>query len=279
MKKIKISPKAKKIFKAIGKAYLIALMYFVILFALPVNGIYRVLIAFCVWYIRHLYSDRAFRKKNDVIRMWFGVPGSGKTTMAAFITKLRKKKNIPVYSNVEISDNYILDPLADLGVYSMYNGGEGGTVILDEASIDGFDCRDYKTLPETAKKFFALHRHECCEVHVFSQAIDIDKKIRDRAVCCYYLQRSIIPWHVSYRRIKKVITINEEKQMLDGFEFVPFSHHLVFSRPLWKMFDTLDRSLCPTKQKNWIRYGDKEKVNIIDTKEKPFVFNVNEQNI
>jgi hypothetical protein len=62
---------------------------------------------------------------------------------------------------------------------------------------------------------------------MFSQAVDVDKRIRDRTAVAYYLQRSLIPGFISIRKIKKILIIQEDnKQLLDGFEFVKFSRRL-----------------------------------------------------
>ena len=97
-------------------------------------------------------------KHPHVLNVYFGVPGSGKTTFAAYLTKwalhenalirfARKhsnwalcnallnskylKRRIDVYSNVPITGAYQLDAKSDIGKYMI----EDAKVIIDEAGI------------------------------------------------------------------------------------------------------------------------------------------------
>ena len=100
-----------------------------------------------------------------VLNVYFGVPGSGKTTFAAYLTRwalhenalirfCRKNQNfltrpilnskylkrrIDVYSNVPITGAYQLDAKADIGNYMI----ENAKVIIDEAGIE-YNNRNYK---------------------------------------------------------------------------------------------------------------------------------------
>lgn len=99
-----------------------------------------------------------------VLNVYFGVPGSGKTTFAAYLTKwalhenalirfCRKhqnpvtrvilnsrylKRRIDVYSNVPITGAYQLDAKTDIGHYMI----ENAKVIIDEAGIE-YNNRSY----------------------------------------------------------------------------------------------------------------------------------------
>lgn len=221
-----------------------------------VPGLIGIILA-VVWgiFFTMFLDHREIYNFKPTIRIWFGIPGSGKTSMAALLTRASIKLGYNVLSNVEITGAYKLNA-SDLGVYDMSFGGDGAHVILDEASLE-FDNRNHKEFAKTEKgTYFALHRHMNNRVDVFSQGYDIDKRIRDRASSSglFHLRRSIIPGFVSYRKIDKVLFISkEDRQMVDGFKFRGLPR-FVYSRSVWDSFDTLDTSLCPKAKKQFVKW-------------------------
>lgn len=220
---------------------------------LNLNAIFKLILCVAWWFVITIFKDhRTITEFKPVINIWFGVPGSGKTSMAAYLTKQSIKNGYPVLSNVQISGALKLDP-DDLGKYDMSFNGYGAHVIYDEGSID-FDNRNFKAFAQSDKpKYFALHRHMNNRVDVFSQAFDIDKRIRDRAGSAglFHLKKLPIPGFVMYRQIKKVLFINkEDKQLIDGFSYQGLPR-IVYTKSVWNSFDTLDLSLCPKLKKEW----------------------------
>ena len=193
------------------------------------------------------------------VSIWFGVPGSGKTTMASLLARSSRKFGYNVLSNFELKDAYRLE-VTDLGKYDMSFGGEGCHVLLDEGQLD-FDNRNYMNFAKSsAPMYFSLHRHMNNRVDVFSQGYDIDKRIRDRCGSngLFYLKRFPIKGFVYYRHIKKVLFINkDDKQMIDGFEFQGLPR-IIYSRGVWSSFDTLDLSMCPKNKKEWTLWSTSE---------------------
>ena len=119
--------------------------------------------------------DRARHPKHPLqLNVYFGVPGSGKTTYAAYLARKAQKESIvirlckrfpcrftnwilsgnnwkrayPVWSNVPIKGTYQLNAKSDIGVYMIQNG----KMIIDEAGVE-FNNRDYKAFPKTAIRF------------------------------------------------------------------------------------------------------------------------------
>lgn len=211
-------------------------------------------VGYLFFYTIFLDHKLIYEFKPD-IRIWFGIPGSGKTSMAALLTMMSNKLGYKVLSNVNIKGAFKVDS-SDLGVFDMSFGGDGAHVVLDEASLV-FDNRNFKEFAKgDAPKYFALHRHMNNRVDVFSQGYDIDKRIRDRASSSglFHLRKTILPGFVSYRRISKVLFIRkEDKQMIDGFKFVGLPR-FVYSRSVWDSFDTLDMSMCPKAKKQWTKW-------------------------
>lgn len=238
------------------KLYALKYAPLILFLCLPLNFFIKLIICSLWWVIITMFFDhRVVTDFSPTIRIWFGVPGSGKTSMAAYLTKQSIKLGYKVLSNVEINGAYKLDP-DDLGKYDMSFDGDGCHVVYDEGSLD-FDNRNFKNFAKSDKPmYFALHRHMNNRVDVFSQGYDIDKRIRDRAGSAglFHLMKIGIPGIVSYRRIKKVLFIKkDDKQMIDGFEFVGLPR-FVYTRSVWNSFDTLDMSLCPKEQKVWVKW-------------------------
>lgn len=264
MKKIKfidsnilnLDKKRDKIYKH-SKRNLLMLKYlpiFIGFFAF--NFLVWLLFAVLWWLIITMFFDHRFITEfSPTIRVWFGVPGSGKTTMASYVTKHSLKNGYNVLSNVEIQGAYKLD-IDDLGKYDTSFNGDGAHIVIDEASIN-FDNRNFKSFANSTKPlYFSLHRHMNNRVDVFSQGYDIDKRIRDRIGNngMFHLRKLGIPYFIMYRRINKILFIKkEDKQLIDGFEFKGLPR-FVFTPPLWKMFDTVDDSLCPKVNKVWEKW-------------------------
>lgn len=179
-----------------------------------------------------------------VLSVYFGVPGSGKTTFAAWLTKRDLKRNLKVWSNVPITGAYQLDPQVDIGKYMISQG----RVIIDEAGIE-YNNRDFKNFKKEQLYFYKYHRHYELAVDVFSQGYDdMDKKIRTLAQRLYVVKRSLIPFFIYRQRIGKRVGINEvSKEIIDEYFFVPFGRRYIFSPLLWKLFNTISRETYPDK--------------------------------
>lgn len=182
--------------------------------------------------------------------VYFGAPGSGKSTMAARLASQAMKKGIKVYSNVEIKGCLELDPRNDIGKYEISNG----LVIIDEAGIE-YNNRDFKSFSADQNKWFKLYRHARCDIVIFSQSFeDMDKKLRLLAVRYFLVERSILPKFIRCRRISKRIAINDmDSQIIDAYQFVPFSRRLYFGPRYWKLFDSY--AMPPYPKKRWHIYG------------------------
>lgn len=192
-----------------------------------------------------------FRLHPSRCSIFYGGPGSGKTTLAAFFARKAIASGIDVYSNVPISGCKILEK-SDIGRYDITDG----LVIIDEAGID-YNNRDFKNNFTSSKEnqakaleWWKKHRHEGAEVLVFSQGFDdMDKKIQGLGSDYYIVRRSLVPGMIVYRRILKRPQIDEHtRQPIDAYDFAPFSARRVFMRPLWRYFDSFDRMHLPPKE-------------------------------
>ena len=212
-------------------------------------------------------------KHPHVLNVYFGVPGSGKTTFAAYLTKwalhenwiirlCRRfnnplsrlilnskylKRRIDVYSNVPITGAYQLDPKTDIGVHMI----ENAKIIIDEAGIE-YNNRSFKTFPPEAIYFYKYHRHYKTSVDVFSQSFDdMDITLRRLAQNFYVVRKSLIPFCVVARKIKRKIGVDEQThQIMDLYSMgTPiFDTKRIFAPALWKLFNSYSRKELPKKE-------------------------------
>lgn len=226
-----------------------------------------------------LYTFVAFRsffsfhkfKHREQVNVYFGIPGSGKTTYAAYLSKqamhetlaykiwikwptnffvrlLFRNCRVPltVFSNVPIIGTYQLDPKSDLGVYEVSNG----KIIIDEASIE-YNNRNFKSLPHETIRFFKLHRHYHTSIDVFSQSFDdMDITLRRLAHSYFLVKKSLFPYFIKVKKIYRKVGIDENThQIADLFNFgLPFlDDQYIFMPTLWKMFDSYDAPELPHK--------------------------------
>ena len=205
-----------------------------------------------------------------VLNVYFGVPGSGKTTFAAHLTKWALhenilirfcrnhenrvtrlllnsrylKRRIDVYSNVPITGAYRLNAKEDIGFYMI----ENAKIIIDEAGIE-YNNRSYKTFPQESIYFYKYHRHYRVSVDVFSQSYeDMDVTLRRLAQNFYVVRRSLVPFCVVARRIVRKVGVDEHtRQIADLYAMgLPvLDTKRIFSPPLWKLFNSYSRKELP----------------------------------
>lgn len=123
-----------------------------------------------------------------MITRFFGLPGCGKTTIAAKIAyeALRSGKYKNVYGNVPIGiPGYTYIPFSYVGLFML----ENCCLIIDEAAIECGN-RDYKNFTKERVEFFMTHRHFRCAVFLMSQQADgVDVKIRDLTDKMFYIKK------------------------------------------------------------------------------------------
>ncbi|MDD6159993.1 MAG: hypothetical protein PUB51_02540 [Oscillospiraceae bacterium] len=212
----------------------------------------------------------------NILNVYFGVPGSGKTTFAAYLAKqhMRESRIIrfarkhsgklsswllndtsffrragAVYSNVPITGTYTLDPKTDIGNYMI----ENAKVLIDEAGIE-YNNRNFKTFPKEAIYWYKYHRHYKCSVDVFSQSYeDMDVTLRRLAQNYFVVKKSFFPYFVVRKRIRRKIGIDDmTHQIMDKFYFgIPvLDTKWIFCPPLWKLFNSFSRKELPAKDWN-----------------------------
>lgn len=143
------------------------------------------------------------------VKLFFGLPGSGKTTLMCHFALKATKKHSPydhVYCNVGLSVPGVTLISNDMiGSYQL----DHCLILIDEASLFA-DNRAYKEFPKEKIQFFLLHRHYHCDIYLFTQQWDaVDRKIRVITDKVYYLQKGIFfgKWFTTYYRIPYGIII------------------------------------------------------------------------
>lgn len=150
-----------------------------------------------------------------MVSLFFGLPGSGKTTILTSIAfKYAYALNSPyknVYHNVKslsVPGTTYIDNSC-IGTYDLSNS----LILIDEATLFA-DSRDYKNFSKSLLEFFLEHRHYKCDIYLFSQQWDgIDRKIRVITDRVYYVSKSVLfgKWFSRYYRIPYDIIIPDKK--------------------------------------------------------------------
>ncbi|MDD4733667.1 MAG: zonular occludens toxin domain-containing protein [Bacilli bacterium] len=206
--------------------------------------LFKVLYLITAIYISLFVLESFLSKRSNSFDYYFGVPGSGKTTFAAWLTKRRLKRKGVVYSNVAIKGALEVNK-EDIGHYDISNG----LLILDEASVD-YNNRNFKTnFDDDQLYYFKHHRHYNIDISIFSQSWeDADITLRRLSTRYYYVYKSFIPFFITRRLIKKSVVIDKEtRQVIEGYKYVFLGRRLMFAPRVWKMFQTRSTKSLPKK--------------------------------
>lgn len=197
-----------------------------------------------------LYCSIKFRNPYRLY-MLFGKKGSGKTT---FITKMAIKymrKGRKVYSTVPVPGAYGFDP-QKLGQL-MFE--PNSVIFFDEAGIL-FDNRDFKNFSKDKVEYLKLMRHYGVTIYMFSQAFDIDKKIRDLTDYCYLVTNWFNCISVARKITRRIAIVHAdsgtgESHLADDMDFtpwftIPFGGAIFTWIPAWtKYFNSFDAPELP----------------------------------
>lgn len=152
-----------------------------------------------------------------MVRLYFGLPGCGKTTLmvANLIRDVKSKRYKNVYCNVRTSVpgvTYIDNDC--IGKYNLCDGA----IHIDEATLFA-DSRAYKEFDKGKLQYFLEHRHYNVDISLYTQQWDgVDRKIRVITDRCYYVFKTRLTglWWTTYYRIPYGIIIPDPKE--DGSE-------------------------------------------------------------
>lgn len=199
------------------------------------------------------------------IKIYFGVPGSGKTTLAARLVLQNLKHGVKTFSNVPIKGALLYDA-GTIGKIDISDG----EMLIDEAGIQ-FNNRKFKTMPQETIEWLKLHRHYGIKnIHVFSQSYeDMDITLRRLADEIYVVKRTLIPYVFCIRRIKVKVGIDKETHQITDMYFFQFlGIHLYLGYHYWHMFDSWSAPDLPVVDWYYSSYGDFT----IDSKHSKIIF-------
>lgn len=213
-----------------------------------------------------------------MIRVFFGRPGVGKSTLCCKLAKLASKSR-PAYINFRNTVPHVHSCDTDgLGEWTFK---KGSYVALDEAGID-FNNRAYKAMKQATIRWFKKHRHYKCDIDVFSQSWeDMDVTLRRLANELWYMMK-IGPFTLCRRVYKRVTVDKQTEQIIDGYRMASvwwlllwpiqyltrdFKWTLTFRPFYYRYFDSWECDdlhvrdfpvICERKQKNYfVAFGNK----------------------
>lgn len=193
-----------------------------------------------------------------MIRLFFGSPGCGKTTLSvALIYKMQKRKK-PLYDRYFCNfSNDLADECSLVGLGD-WTFPERSYIAVDESGIE-FNNRKFKAMPQSTIAWLKLHRHYKCDLDFFSQAWDdSDITIRRLAHELWYVRR--LGPVTMVRRVYKRVSVDEQThQIIDAFDLgkllkrflpPPFGSRtwfLIWRPKYYKYFDTYEAPPLPVR--------------------------------
>lgn len=177
-----------------------------------------------------------------MITLIMGLPGSGKSTLSALISKKYHKKGIPVYSNMHILGSRYLD-INWLG----RNNLEDCALIIDEAQLV-YDNRNFKNFREEWKYFYSNHRHYRVEIYLISQSFeDLDIKLRRLASRIWILQPTLLGFtHIKVQKVKQRFGVNKDgNDIITIYTINGLNTRYYRKKPAWAYFDSFEKKELP----------------------------------
>lgn len=235
------------------KGFLIACCVITTVIALLVRSRWAFVVALFVGaftLLYHLMMGKLILKNGDVA-LFFGLPGSGKTM---FLAKTAyDNADCHILTNDQFST---LDIASDVeretfGMYDYKQDDEKLNLILwDEASLNGFDNRDWKSFDKYSMEFLKRIRKYNSAIVFSNQGWDeLDKKIKE-GLCNYvYYCQNKGSYSVAYRLFKEIAISDLTCEIMEGWRYPTFWERIadpsvvlyVRHKSMGKHYDTLER--------------------------------------
>lgn len=187
-----------------------------------------------------------------IVNYIFGAPGSGKTTVLAYLAKKYNKMGFKVYCNTPIKNTILIDD--EMIGYIAFTDS---VLLLDECGIqynnrDAFKKKSMMSDPDRLR-YWKLVRHYVQKnkkgcVWIASQGWnDIDLKLRTLSTNYFYIKKFVLPWWTVIKPIFKKCDIDDQThEPTDFYVFDMFwNFKLIFRPKYYKLFDSYDAPILP----------------------------------
>ena len=193
-----------------------------------IRVLFTLFIIFCISYgflfLHHLVLARyKFKFDESALLMFFGLPGSGKSTVCAEIVRQLTsawkdfKNRISIFCNFPVRGANRLDR-SMIGSVDFCGENDRALLLLDEASTVYFKRnamqkgKDGKLqFSDAENQFHSMHRHYHTMEVCFAQSWDgVDIRLRELSTGLFYVEKSRIRGFIKIRKIGKIFTINED---------------------------------------------------------------------
>ena len=217
------------------------------------------LVFFIVFFGYHFYK---FRNPYKLV-MYVGKKGSGKSTMIMKIVCQCRRKGIPVYSNISMPGAYIFNA-KNLGKFSI---PPRSVICIDEASLL-WDNRNFKSFSDDLKSYFRYQRQYRHTVYLFSQAFDIDLKLRNLTDELYIIHNLFNCFSISRRVEKRIDVLSAhddgvgESRIVDDLRYSPIwmapfgGMHITYLPKYTRYFKSFDPPVLPDQGYDYVPFTD-----------------------
>lgn len=181
-------------------------------------------------FISSIIVNRYFTQYVDTFKLNFyiGKKGSGKSTLIAKLAIRALKKGRNVYCNYPL--NIPGTRTFDMEEFGKFKFPANSEVFIDEGGIH-FDNRSFKDFSKEARNYFVFQRKYKNIVHMFSQAWNVDLKIRQLCDNIYLVDKHMYVFSIARKVSRKLVVVEpegeQEGRIADGLELEPLWLQLI----------------------------------------------------
>lgn len=211
-----------------------------------------VVVAGGITLLYHLLMGK-LRLKNGDVALFFGLPGSGKTMFLAKTAYDNGDCHIMTndqFASLDISQDIVERETFGMYDYVGHDPDKLNLILWDEASLNGFDNRDWKSFDKYSMEFLKRIRKYNSAIVFSNQGWDeLDKKIKE-GLCNYvYYCQNKGSYSVAYRLFKEIAISDLTCEIMEGWRYPTFWERIadpsvvlyVNHKHMGKHYNTLER--------------------------------------